>query len=161
MKHLLQHGLLLVTLTLGFVLHLTAQSTQMTIRMNDGNEHIYCMSENDRVYFENNEILVVEINDNAKLDRFNLADIRKITCSEVEGFSEPSSTSIYLSPNPVHDAFMFRNLNGKEALHIYALDGRLVKSTEVSENQYVDISELPIGLYLVKTERQTFKMIKL
>lgn len=161
MKHLLQHGLLLVTLTFGFVFHLTAQSTQMTIHMNDGNEHMYCMSENDRVYFEDNETLVIEINDNAKSDRFNLTDIRKITCSEVEGLSEPSSTSIYLAPNPVHDAFMLRNLNGKETIQIYALDGRLVKSTEASENQLVDVSELPIGLYLVKTECQTLKMIKL
>ena len=119
------------------------------------------MTESDRVYFEDNEKLVVEITINAKSDRYNLADIRKITCAETEDVSEVSGKSFYLSPNPVHDAFMLRNINGKETIHIYALDGRLMKSVEVSENQFVDISDLPIGLYLVKTEHQTLKMIKL
>jgi hypothetical protein len=56
---------------------------------------------------------------------------------------------------------MLSNLNGNETIQIFALDGRLMKSVEASEGQLIDISELPIGLYLVKTEHQTLKMIKL
>jgi len=56
---------------------------------------------------------------------------------------------------------MLRNLNGEETVRIYALDGRLMKSMEVTSEQHIDISDLPIGLYLVKTEHQTLKMIKL
>ena len=164
MKRIFKRGLLLVILTLGMFFHLAAQSTQMTIYMNNGDERSYIMTENDRVYFENNETLVVEIavyNKDLRSDRFNLADIRKITCQEVEGVSEDSYTSVCLVPNPVHDAFMLRNLNGKETLHIFTLDGRMVMSVEASENQLIDISGLPVGLYLVKTEHQTLKMIKL
>ena len=161
MKHLLKHGLLLLAFTLGLAFPLTAQSTMMTIHLNDGSERNYFMSENDRVYFEDNETLVVEITINTKSDRYNLADIRKITCAETEGVSENSSASVYLTPNPVHDVFLLRNLDGKETIQIYALDGRLMKSTETSEGQSIDISDLPIGLYLVKTEQQTLKMIKL
>ena len=161
MKRLFQRGLLLVALTLGMAFHLVAQSTQMTIYLNNGDEKSYYMSESDRVYFENNETLVVEITINAKSDRYNLADIRKITCSEVEGVSEASSNSTYLIPNPVHDVVMLGNLDGRQNVSIYSLDGRKVMSVEVSENQLIDISALPIGLYLVKTEHQTLKMIKL
>ena len=164
MKRIFKRGLLLVILTLGMFFHLAAQSTQMTIYMNNGDERSYIMTENDRVYFENNETLVVEIavyNKGLRSDRFNLADIRKITCQEVEGVSEDSYTSVCLVPNPVHDAFMLRNLNGKETLHIFTPDGRMVMSVEASENQLIDISSLPVGLYLVKTEHQTLKMIKL
>ena len=161
MKQLIQRGLLLAALTLGMAFHLVAQSTQMTIFMNDGSERSYIMTESDRVYFENNETLVVEITVNAKSDRYNLADIRKITCAETEGVSEASGTEVYLSPNPVHNTVMLRNLNGKETILIYTLDGRMVMSVEASENQLIDISALPIGLYLVKTEHQTLKMIKL
>ena len=164
MKSIFKRGLLLLAFFFGLVLHLAAQSTQMTIHLNDGTERIYFMNESDRVYFEDNETLVVEIavyGKNVRSDRFNLADIRKITCAETEGVSEVASDAIYLSPNPTHDAFMLHNLNGKQSVNIYALDGRLVKSAEVSENQLVDISDLPIGLYLVKTESQTLKMIKL
>lgn len=164
MKRLIQHGLLLAALTLGPALHLTAQSTQMTVHLNNGSEHTYFMCETDRVYFEGNEALVVEIAAYGKdilSDRYNLADIRKITCAETEGVAETSETKLSLSPNPVHDSFMLRNLNGKEAIRIYALDGKLVKSVEASESQLIDIADLPWGVYLVKTERQTLKIIKL
>ena len=164
MKKLFRRGLLLAVLTIGLAFHLTAQTTHMTIYMNNGDETTYNMTEDDRVYFEDNETLVVEIayyGKASRSDRFKLADIRKITCTETEGVSEASETPLWISPNPVHEAFILRNLNGKENLHIYSLDGKLLKSVEASENQMIDISDLPIGIYLVKTERQTLKMIKL
>ena len=133
----------------------------MTIYLNDGNERSYFMTPSDRVYFEDNEILVVETTVTMRSDRYNLADIRKIICAEAVGVTEASGTSPILSPNPVHDAFILRNLDGEETVRIYALDGRLMKSMEVTSEQHIDISDLPIGLYLVKTERQTLKMIKL
>ena len=164
MKHIFQRGLLLAAFILGLAFHLAAQSTQMTMHLNDGTERSYFMSESDRVYFEDNETLVVEIavyDKSMRSDRYNLADIRKITCTETEGISETSNTSVYLSPNPTHDAFILHNLNGKETIHVYALDGRLVKTAEVIGDQLIDISDLPNGLYLVKAESCTLKMIKL
>ena len=161
MKHIIKRGLLLTALIMGLAFYLTAQSTQMTIYFNDGNEKSYLMTPSDRVYFEDNETLVVEITVNTKSDRYNLADIRKITCAETEGIAEASGGRVCLSPNPVHDVVMLSNLNGNETIQIFALDGRLMKSVEASEGQLIDISELPIGLYLVKTESQTLKMIKL
>ena len=156
--------MLLVAFILGLVFPLAAQSTQMTIHLNDGTERSYFMTESDRAYFEDNETFVVEIaayGKGVRSDRFSLADIRKITCTETEGLSEETNTPLWISPNPTHDAFKLHNLNGKETIRIYALDGRLVKSEEVVRDQLVDISNLPAGLYLVKTESCTLKMIKL
>lgn len=161
MKRLFQCGLLLAAIIFGLAFHLTAQSSQMTIYLNDGAERTYFMTPSDRVYFEDNEVLVVETTVTMRSDRYNLADIRKITCAEAVGVQEDSEASPILSPNPVHGAFMLRNLNGEETVRIYALDGRLMKSMEVTSEQHIDISDLPIGLYLVKTEHQTLKMIKL
>ena len=164
MKHIFQRGLLLAAFILGLAFHLAAQSTQMTIHMNDGTERSYFMAESDRVYFEDNETLVVEIaayDKSVRSDRYILADIRKVTCTETEGISETPNTPLWISPNPTHDAFILHNLNGKETIQIYALDGRLVKTAEVVSDQAVDISDLPDGLYLVKTESCTLKMIKL
>jgi hypothetical protein len=161
MKRLFQRGLLLTALLLGLAFHLTAQSTQMTIYLNNGEEKSYLMTPSDRVYFEDNETLVVEFTVTMRSDRYNLADIRKITCAETVGVTETSETTPFLSPNPVHDAFTLRNLNGEETIQIYALDGRLMKSLEVTSEQRIDISDLPIGIYLVKAGDQTLKMIKL
>lgn len=161
MKHLFQRGLLLLALTVGLLFHLSAQSTLMTIHMNDGTERNYYMSEDDRVYFEGNDILVVEIAVNAKAERYNLADIRKITCAETVGVSEDTNTSVYLYPNPVHDVVILHNLSGQQAVSIYALDGRMLKSVEAIGGRPIDISDLPIGLYLLKSQSFTLKMIKL
>ena len=165
MRRIFQRGLLLAAITFGMAFHLAAQSTtQMTIHLNDGDERTYYMTDSDRVFFEDNETLIVEIavyGKGVRSDRFNLADIQKVTCAELESISEISGVSLSLTPNPVHDAFFLHNLNGKEAIQVYALDGRLVMSAEVNEGQPIDISELPIGLYLVKTESCTLKMIKL
>lgn len=162
MKHLFRRGLLLAVLISGLVFHLAAQSTLMTIHMNDGTEHAYYMTESDRAYFEDNETLVVEIVVNAKSDRYNLADIQKITCHEVEGIAEDNAKNTVIFPNPVHEILLFQNLTGsKETIHIYALDGRMVMSVEAIENQPIDISDLSNGLYLVKTQSCTLKMIKL
>ena len=160
MKRIIQYGFLLAVFTLGLLFNLEAQSTQMAIYMNDGTERIYYMTEGDRVYFEDNETLIVELAP-TKSDRFNLADIRKITCTEMEGVSEASDAAVQLFPNPSHDAFLLRNLIERQTVSIYRLDGRIVKSFETAGDQWIDISDLPIGLYLVKTERQTLKMIKL
>lgn len=161
MKHFLKYGWLLAIFAFGMLSPLVAQSTLMTIHLNDGSERNYYMSEDDRVYFEGNEFLVVEIAVNAKSERYNFTDIRKITCSEIVGVSEETNASVYLSPNPVHDKVMLHNLSGKQTVDIYTFDGRKVKSVEVTGDLFIDISDLPVGLYLVKTERQTLKMIKL
>jgi len=160
MKRIIQYGLLLAAFTLGLFFNLEAQSTQMTIYMNDGTERIYYMTEDDRVYFEDNEWLVISIAP-TKSDRYNLAEIRKVTCSETEGMIEETDASVFLSPNPVHDAFMIHNLGDRQPVSIYDLDGRLLKSLEATSDQPIDISDLPVGLYLVKTESRTLKIIKL
>ena len=160
MKSIFKHGLLLLAFILGLAFPLLAQSTLMTIHLNDGTERNYYMSEDDRVYFEDNETLVIELAP-TKSDRYSLADIRKITCTETENVSEAPNAPVLLYPNPAHDALLLQNLKGKQNISIYALDGRIVKSFETAGDQWIDISDLPIGLYLVKTEHQTLKMIKL
>ena len=150
---------LFLLLFIGMATAALAQSTLMTIHLNDGSEQVFTMSDSDRVYFEDNQTLVIEVG--STTERISLGDIRKITCEDFVGTSENTSATAFIFPNPVHDVLMLCNLNGKETLRIYALDGRCVKTAEVSGNQTIDISDLSNGLYLVKTQSQTLKMIKL
>lgn len=157
----MQRGLLLAAFIFGLFFHLAAQSTQIIVFLNNGTEQTYNLTEADRLYFEDNTKLVIEQISTKGTVIIPLADIRKITCDETVGVSEASDATVFLAPNPAHNAFTLRNLESKENISIYALDGRLVKSMEVTGNQSVDISDLPIGLYLVKTQSSTYKMIKL
>ncbi len=161
MKRIFQRGLLLAVFILGLFFRMAAQSTQIVVFLNDGTEQTYNMVDADRLYFEDNTKLVIEQGAYKNTVRIPLADIHKITCSETVSTEENSDLALNIFPNPVHDMLTFRNLQGKQTISLYAIDGRLMKTFEVSGNQSIDISELPIGLYLVKTQTQTLKMIKL
>ena len=161
MKRLFQRGLLLTAFIFGLFFRMTAQSTQIVVFLNDGTEQTYNMVDADRLYFEDNTKLVIEQGAYKNTVTIPLADIRKITCSETVGTTENPDLGLSIFPNPVHDVLTFRNLQGKQAISIYTLDGRRMKTIEVTGNQSNDISDLPIGLYLVKTPAQTLKMIKL
>jgi len=161
MKHTMHRGLLLAAFIFGLFFRMAAQSTQIVVFLNDGSEQTYLMAEADRLYFEDNTKLVIEIGSYKNTVAIPLADIRKITCAETVGTAENPDLALGIFPNPVHDVLTFRNLQGKQTVSIYALDGRLIKTFEASGNQSIDISDLPFGLYLVKTQTQTLKMIKL
>ena len=161
MKHTMHRGLLLAAFIFGLFFRMTAQSTQIVVFLNDGSEQTYLMAEADRLYFEDNTKLVIEKESTKSTVTIPLSDIRKITCAETVGTAENHDLALSIFPNPVHDVLTFRNLQGKQTVSLYALDGRLIKTFEASGNQSIDISDLPIGLYLVKTQSSTLKMIKL
>lgn len=161
MKRLINRGLLLLALIMGMAFSMEAQSTQVIVTLNDGTEQSYIMVEADRMYFEDNTILVIEMGEYKNTVKIPLADIRKLTCLETEGTNENNATALSIFPNPVHDALVIRNLQGSQTVSIYALDGRLMKTFAASGEQAIDISDLAMGIYLVKTESATLKMIKL
>jgi len=161
MKQFSQRGLLLIAFIFGLLFRMAAQSTQINVFLNDGTEQTYSLVDADRLYFEDNTKLVIEQGSYKNAVSIPLADIRKITCSETVSTEENSDFAMDIYPNPVHNVLTFHNLQGKQMIWIYALDGRMIKTFEASGDQTVDISDLPIGLYLVKTQTQTLKMIKL
>lgn len=161
MKQLFRRGLLLIMLTIGMVCGMMAQSTQMVVTMNDGSVQTYSMMESGRIYFEDNTYLVIEEGTGKELVRIPMSDIRKITCEEEVGLNENQAAEISILPNPVHDVLMFHNLDGKQTVSIYAIDGRLMRTFEASSDEAIDVSAFPVGLYLVRTQSSTLKMIKL
>ena len=113
------------------------------------------------MYFEDDQKLVIELIYTKDVVKFNLNDIRKITCHETESTTESAENQVSIFPNPVHNTLILRNLPGKQTVSIYAVDGRLMMTFKALGDQAINVSELPSGLYLVKTETQTLKMIKL
>lgn len=141
---------------------MAAQTTQMVVTMNDGTVQTYFMTESGRVYFEDNTFLVIEEGPTKDIVRIRMSDIRKITCEEAVGLDENRTAGISIMPNPVHDLMVLRNLDGPQTISIYSIDGRLMKTFETSGNEEaVNVSEFPIGLYLIRTQSSTLKMIKL
>lgn len=160
----MKQGLLAIVLLLGLAFQASAQSTyvHLTITMNDGTEETYDMLSSSFMYFENGQNLVItEAADGMTTVTYPLANIRKITCDELVGTSENTDLDVAIYPNPTHNTLTIQNLKGKQLVKIYALDGRMMKSVQVSESQSINVSDLPAGLYLVNVSYHTFKMMKL
>lgn len=69
--------------------------------------------------------------------------------------------SIY--PNPTSDFINISGINPKtQNLQILSLDGKLILEKYISENHQltIDVQALPIGNYIIKTEKQTSLFIK-
>jgi hypothetical protein len=161
MKQLFRIGLLLVAFLLGTFAQLSAQSTSMSVFMNDGTIQTFLMQEEDQVYFSDNTYLVIEQVSVSSVTNISLAEIRKITCEETMDIPENQAPSVIILPNPVHDVMTLHNLNGNQKVQIYSISGQLVRSFEANGDQIIDVSGLSIGLYLVRTQSCTLKMIKL
>jgi len=161
MKPLSKRALILAAFIIGMMLPLAAQTTQVVVAMHDGTQQSFYLSEEDRMYFEDNAKLVIEEGFTKSTVKIPLADIRKMTCHEMDGTLENSDTEVSIFPNPTQNTLTIRNTSDKQTVSIYALDGRLMKSLEVSGDLTIDIADWAAGLYFVKTQSSTLKMVKL
>ena len=164
MKFLSKRLWLMLLFIFAMTAGMTAQTTyvHVTITLNDGTAVTYDMQSSSYMYFEDGvKLVITESSDGTNVVSYPLADIRKITCEEMVGAIENTTVDVSLYPNPVHDMLHFRNITGQHTANIYALDGRLIKSFQITGSQSVDISDIPNGMYLVNIGSSTFKMMKL
>jgi hypothetical protein len=72
------------------------------------------------------------------------------------------SPNIVVYPNPAstHLFVDFTKINNSELVEIYNNKGVLVKKRDMGDQERMDISDLPTGLYFIQTMSQTFKFIK-
>lgn len=68
---------------------------------------------------------------------------------------ERGNEDAFVYPNPTADAFFVSNrLQRYDALQLYDMSGRLVKSESINNTLHrIDITELPYGIYLVKLSK--------
>ncbi|MFP3834188.1 T9SS type A sorting domain-containing protein [Chryseobacterium sp. SIMBA_028] len=79
------------------------------------------------------------------------------TLGTVEILSQ-KKTSVY--PNPSSGVF-YMNLEKNSKITLYDQSGKLVKSTEaVKGDNKIDITQLPDGIYLMRSESESYKVIK-
>jgi len=98
-----------------------------------------------------------------------------VTPSSITGFSDitikwtPSTTSvgdeqlkknISVYPNPASDGFYVYGLDGTAVLKIFDLNGDLWLNKEVVNNQYVTISSLYQGIYLLQFDTGDEKVVR-
>ena len=153
--------ILLLLLFTGFLVYGKAQNVTLVVTTTDGTEYSYQVTNEGQLLFENNGDLLTILDGTGTTATFQLAEVRKLVCTEITGVNENATSDLLLIPNPTRDHFLISNLQKSCEAHIYALDGRLVKSFMATEGMTVDISGLTHGMYLLHIDGQTLKMMKL
>ena len=155
----MKKNLLLLFLFVGLAFHVNAQNVTLVVTNTNGIEQTYQLTEESQLHFENGERLVIE-DGSGTTATFQLASIQKLVCTEVTSVDENESITLQILPNPAHDCFFIKNIQNNTLGHVYALDGRLVKTFEASDGMSIDISDMAPGMYLLHIDGQTLKMIK-
>lgn len=162
MKSFKDKILILIVLVINTTLYSRAQdiTVNLVVTTTNGTEQLFQLTEESQLLFEDGNRLIIRDIDGTTAT-FDLANIRKMVCTETTGTDESLTSDLQLLPNPFRDSFIIRNLQGQGSARIYTLDGRLVKTFMASEGQRVDISTLSQGMYLLHINGQTLKMMKL
>jgi len=76
------------------------------------------------------------------------------------GFDTNKTNEIALNPNPTTDGFTINSSEKNSVISIYDLSGNLILSRLVQNNDYVSVKDLNKGIYVVRLNLETYKLIK-
>lgn len=158
MKKLKQ--LLISLLLLCCMLCVNAQ-TEVTVLGINGSNTTLVVSDLGKIYFDA-EHMYIDAGDGTVTD-FAVSDIKKLTFNSlyvgVDQLDNKSSVLIY--PNPATN-FIRIATDEQQSIHVrlYALTGQLLSDTYCQPNEEVNISHLQSGIYFVKVNELTFKLLK-
>lgn len=151
-------------LTLTFLLMLLSSFSSIaqrniTIQYNDDDEITYSISQNSKLTFSNNDIIISQ--PSGEIYYFAIDNIRKIYFPSVNSLSEVlPDNNIKLYPNPSSKNISLSNINSKTSISIYNIQGELVFYEIIYQDKSINISNLSNGIYVVKVGNKEFKLVK-
>lgn len=139
---------------------INAENT-LKIRTKNGLEESFATSEIRKITFSENEIRVVNFNNT--ITTLSFSDLNKMyfTGFTSEIAETTNNTKYYIYPNPTKD-FVRLVIPESEVstAFIYNLAGKLlIKKTVSIDDNEIDISNLSVGIYLLKFGNKTDKLI--
>lgn len=136
-------------------------SAQVTVEVQliSSGTQSFSVSEAGKIYFDNGYLMVDDGND-APFS-FPLSDIRKVLFSGTTSVETIENDHIRMYPNPATTFLRISSdRNSDSRYQIFSIDGRLLMSGVCKQEETINISRLPKGLYLIKVDGKTFKISK-
>ncbi len=137
--------------------------TGVKVTYYDGTTQSFAVQDSGKLYFSGSN-LMVQAQANATATSLPMSIIQKInfeTASlSVENISS-TTKKLLVYPNPAEDFFAIKTeTTEKMQVKIFSASGRLVKSASAKSGEYIYITELPKGVYIVVANNESFKLIK-
>lgn len=158
MRILLRFSTLLLALMLAVPLWAADNPVTLVVLTRDNAQHMFVLADKPEVTFEGIDLVVTCENSTTT---FALADVIRFTylnaTDAVEELTEDATTIDFKDGMVV-----INQLKEGASVAVYSVDGKLVRQLTARDtgNYSLNLSELPIGVYIVKADRVTYKIAK-
>lgn len=135
-------------------------ATNLTIHSKNGSSRDVALSSVRTLTFKGDTLCLNYKNGSTESEQFGT--IQKLFFTSVANSSKPvNAEKIEIAPNPVSKSFRMSGLStASTRVSIWNIAGQKMLETTLSPNQAIDVSTLPAGLYLVRANTTTLKMMK-
>lgn len=159
MKKLLKVTLLLlVSIVLAVPLRATDNPVTLVVLTRDNAQHKFVLSDQPEVTFEGLNLAVTSVNSTTT---FALSDVIRFTYLNATNDIEELKTE-ETQVNFKDGTIVIDHLKAGGTVAVYSVEGRLVRQLTARESgtYNLNLSELPLGVYIVKADRVTYKIAK-
>lgn len=147
-------------LSLAFAFATYAQDTKVNVLYLDGTPHVVQMSQVKTLKITGDDVLLLSA-DGTTVATHNMADIDKIELTaDVTAINTPSKVqAVTIRYNGT--SITASGMTNGHVLTVYATSGAVVAKAKARDGKAtINVSDLGAGVYVVKTNGQTLKMVK-
>mgnify|MGYP004459285477 FL=1 len=147
-------------LSLAFAFATNAQDTKVNVLYLDGTPHVVQMSQVRKLKITGDDVLLLSA-DGTTVATHKTADIDKIELTaDVTAINTPSKVqAVTIRYNGT--SITASGMTNGSALTVYATSGAVVAKAKARDGKAtINVSDLGAGVYVVKTDGQTLKMVK-
>jgi len=153
---------LLFLLLLMFVGKMYAQNFVpcVVVEKNDGTKTEFRLSSTPRISFANNIVTITTTDTSVEQSASDIVKVYLSEMQEVNTIVEANKTNVQVFIS--NEAITIYSLQPNSQVALYAIDGSRIDNQKVSNDGTVIIPffQHPHGIYLIKSDKQTFKIIK-
>ena len=136
--------------------------TNITVATFDGGEYVNELSTGTRITFVNDSIVIGSGIGCDTSMMFSLAHVSKLYFSEnvVTNVRIVEDCRIVIFPNPVYNHLTIKGIQGENSLSIYSINGTGMLCKQYKRGEYVDVSWLKPGNYIIRVGKCVGKFTK-
>lgn len=156
MKHKLALAILLVG---GMLLATPMQAQNLVLRLQSGTDQTIPLNNLQKITFSNNNLVLNYVSGGTQA--YGFSSLEKLFFSTSTAITEVTKSSANILFSSTDNQIHFRNLSqGRYPLCIYRTDGVTVMSKTINNNESIDMSGYPAGIYLIRIDNQVLKFKK-
>lgn len=151
--------LLLMLLTVSYSAMQADQVQSLIVQLKDGSQTAFFLKDKPQVTFDGPNLKVTST---AGDTSFALSDVLRFTYAKKDPTGIDEMVTDPTGVDFQGDVLVISQLKANGDVSVYALDGKLLRQLKASHagTYRLNLSELPTGLYLVKADNVTYKILK-